>query len=127
MKKMRLKTEVVIYSAMYSIFMDSQLKKGLIEYGVLASLAAGDSYGYQLLKNCPPDLGLTQSTLYPLLKRLELDGRVATYAQLHHGRTRNYYHLTALGRQSIRDFVEQWDQVQTVAGFIKRSLENDTQ
>lgn len=124
---MRLETEVVIYSAMYSIAMDSQLKKGLIEYGVLASLAAGDSYGYQLLKNCPPDLGLTQSTLYPLLKRLELDGRVATYSRLHHGRTRNYYHLTALGQQSIADFVAQWAQVEAVADFIKRSLKNDTQ
>lgn len=51
--------------------MDSQLKKGLIEYCVLASLVEIDSYGYQIVKEIHPHLEITESTLYPILKRLE--------------------------------------------------------
>lgn len=106
--------------------MDAQLKKGLIEYSVLASLATADSYGYQLLQTSPAVLGLTQSTLYPLLRRLEQDGRVTTYAKMHNGRRRNYYHLTAAGRASIAAFVTDWHEVLEVFAGIRRGID-DTQ
>lgn len=84
------------------------MKKGLIEYSVLAALAPGDSYGYRIVKDCPPALALTLSTLYPILRRMEVDGRVTTTTQIHNGRARKYYHLTAAGRASIRGFVADW-------------------
>lgn len=89
--------------------MDSQLKKGLVEYSVLANLAQGDSYGYELLTKAPTALALTESTLYRLLKRLEQDGRVTTYTKAFAGRTRRYYHLTAIGATSIQEFLQDWD------------------
>jgi PadR family transcriptional regulator PadR len=99
------------------------MKKGLVEYSVLATLVAGDSYGYQIIKDAPPVLELTQSTLYPILKRLEGDGRVSTYSEIHQGRQRKYYHLTATGRSSITRFVADWQEVQGVYETIRRSTD----
>lgn len=48
--------------------MDQQMKRGFIEASVLASLMGGESYGYQIIKDMPPALAITGSTLYPVLK-----------------------------------------------------------
>lgn len=103
--------------------MDSQLKKGLIEYCVLASLVEIDSYGYQIVKEIHPDLEITESTLYPILKRLETNKKVSTYSKVHNGRLRKYYHLTDLGVASIQKFLKEWNDVEAVHNFIKRSVE----
>lgn len=102
---------------------DSQLKKGLVEYSVLAALVSKDSYGYQIIKDAPAALEMTQSTLYPILKRLEGDGRVSTYSEVHHGRQRKYYHLTPAGHDSIVQFVADWREVQGIYDTIRRSLD----
>ncbi|MFR1214596.1 MAG: PadR family transcriptional regulator [Acutalibacteraceae bacterium] len=54
--------------------MDIQLKRGLIEICVLKVLTKGDSYGYQLIKDISPLIEISESTLYPILKRLESSG-----------------------------------------------------
>ena len=47
--------------------MDGQLKRGMLDVCVLAAIRKEDSYGYQIVKDVPDILGLTESTLYPLL------------------------------------------------------------
>lgn len=69
--------------------MDAQLKKGLLEICVLAYLQHGDSYGYELVKNISPLLPISESTLYPILKRLEASRAVETYNKSHQGRPEN--------------------------------------
>lgn len=101
--------------------MDTQLKKGLIEYTVLATLGLGDSYGYQIIKDIGARIALTESTLYPILKRLETDGRVTTYAKVHNGRQRKYYHITTRGRASIHRFLAEWHEVEAVQQYIENS------
>ena len=59
--------------------MDAQLKRGLFEAAVLRTLKKGDSYGYMIIKDLPPELDATESTLYPILKRLETSGCVRVY------------------------------------------------
>ena len=51
--------------------MDAQLKKGLLDVCVLAALKERDSYGYQIIKDVSPIVEISESTLYPILKRLE--------------------------------------------------------
>ncbi|MEG0683452.1 MAG: PadR family transcriptional regulator, partial [Coprobacillus sp.] len=51
--------------------MDIQLKKGFLEFCVLASLVQKDSYGYQIIKDTSEYIEISESTLYPILKRLE--------------------------------------------------------
>jgi PadR family transcriptional regulator PadR len=103
--------------------MDSQLKKGLIEYCVLASLVEIDSYGYQIVKEIHPQLEITESTLYPILKRLETNKKVSTYSKVHNGRWRKYYQLTDLGYASIQNFLQEWKDVEAVHNYFKRSVE----
>ena len=49
--------------------MDAQLKRGLLEVCVLAAMQAEDTYGYKLIKDVSPYLAISESTLYPILKR----------------------------------------------------------
>ena len=54
--------------------MEAQMKRGFLEACVLAAVSGEESYGYQIVKDVPASMGLTESTLYPLLKRLEKAG-----------------------------------------------------
>ena len=49
--------------------MEAQMKRGFLEACVLAAVSGEESYGYQIVKDVPASMGLTESTLYPLLKR----------------------------------------------------------
>ena len=82
--------------------MDAQMKRGFLEVCVLASIGRQDSYGYQIVKDVPAVLNLTESTLYPLLKRLEAAGLLTVYSVEHGGRLRKYYRITDAGRAHIR-------------------------
>lgn len=54
--------------------LDPQLKRGLLDHCVLAALCRGDSYGYQIIKDLSGSVALSESTLYPILRRLEQGG-----------------------------------------------------
>ena len=51
--------------------MDTQLKRGLFEICVLAAIRDEDSYGYRIIKTIKPYIDISESTLYPILRRLE--------------------------------------------------------
>ena len=100
--------------------MDSQLKKGIIEFCVLAFLQRGDSYGYEIVKNISPLLPISESTLYPILKRLEANKKVSTYSKEHNGRLRKYYKITTNGQNSIHEFLTiDWPQLEKIHNYIK--------
>ncbi len=61
--------------------MDAQLKRGMLEGCVLAVLARGDSYGYQLVKEVGACVEISESTLYPILRRLESQGNLRVYTR----------------------------------------------
>ena len=104
--------------------MDAQMKRGFLEACVLASIRAEDSYGYRILRDVPDVLGLTESTLYPLLKRLEAAGYLTVRSVEHGGRLRKYYRITEQGRARLDEFVTEWDQVRTVYRYIRGSDED---
>ncbi len=105
--------------------MDIQLKKGLLEICVLVSLKEHDSYGYQIVKDISAMVEITESTLYPILKRLEGSGAVVTYSVEHNGRLRKYYRITPLGHQRIIDFLNEWQDVMKVYDYIKGGYTGD--
>ena len=61
--------------------MDAQLKKGLLEVCVLSVLRGGESYGYKIISDVAPYIEISESTLYPILKRLEAAGAVTTQSR----------------------------------------------
>ena len=73
--------------------LDPQLKRGLLDHCVLAALCRGDSYGYQIIKDLSGSVALSESTLYPILRRLEQGGALSSYSVEHNGRLRKFYHL----------------------------------
>ena len=100
--------------------MDAQMKRGFLEVCVLASINRQDSYGYQIVKDVPAILNLTESTLYPLLKRLEAAGLRTTYAVEHSGRLRKYYRITEAGVRHIAEFLHERDDVVSIYDYVKR-------
>ena len=100
--------------------MDAQLKRGFLDVCVLASINRQDSYGYQIVKDVPSSLHLTESTLYPLLKRLKSAGLLTVYAIEHNGRLRKYYRITPAGVTYLDEFLKDWDDVLDVYEYVKR-------
>lgn len=99
--------------------MDIQLKRGLLEVCVLKALQRQDSYGYQIIKDISAHVKISESTLYPILKRMEASGFVTEYSVEHGGRLRKYYHLTGKGRRRIEDFLIEWEEVMLAYQFIR--------
>lgn len=53
-------------------------------------------------------MSVSESTLYPVLRRLMREGYLETYDQQHMGRNRRYYRLTDAGRKKYKEYVEEW-------------------
>lgn len=105
--------------------MDAQLKRGVLEACVLASLLREPSYGYRIVKDVSPHVELSESTLYPILKRLEAGSMVTVSSVEHNGRLRKYYAITDAGRAEIDRFLTDWESVTGVYNYIKEEYENE--
>lgn len=99
--------------------MDIQLKRGILEVCVLKALQKQDSYGYQIIKDISAHVKISESTLYPILKRMESSDFVTEYSVEHNGRLRKYYHITGKGRRRIEDFLVEWEEVMRAYQFIR--------
>ena len=98
--------------------MEPQFKRGFLEMCVLATLAHGDSYGYRIIKDMPQALEMTESTLYPILRRLKAQGSLSEYAQEHGGRTRKYYTITEQGRRQLAEFAQEEQAIQEILAYV---------
>ncbi|MDE5721557.1 MAG: PadR family transcriptional regulator [Clostridia bacterium] len=81
--------------------MDIQLKKGILDVCVLHAIAGGESYGYKIISDLQGIIEISESTLYPILKRLEAGGFLTTRTAEHNGRLRRYYKITNLGLKKL--------------------------
>ena len=102
--------------------MDAQLKRGLLDVSVLAVLRKSESYGYKIVKDISPYIEMSESTLYPVLKRLEAGGFVDVYSIEHNGRLRRYYRLNDPGRNKILEFLNEWKDIMQIYNFINGEM-----
>jgi PadR family transcriptional regulator PadR len=89
----------------------SQLRRGLVEYCVLAVLRGGEAYGFELVRTLSENGGLitSEGTIYPLLSRLRKDSLVeTTWRESDSGPPRRYYSLTSAGEAALDAFVPDW-------------------
>ena len=98
--------------------MNVQLKRGLIDVCVLAALQDEASYGYKIISDLDNVITLSESTLYPVLKRLETQDCLTTYSKDFNGRLRKYYQITNEGRKRIKAFMLEWEEMEKVLHFI---------
>ena len=100
--------------------MDIQLKRGLLDVCVLAAIKDEDSYGYQIIKDMKPYVDISESTLYPILRRLETAELLTVRSAEHNGRLRKYYRITEAGLSRIQAFKEEWREVMSIYSFVTK-------
>lgn len=98
--------------------MDIQLKRGVLEICVLAAIKNEESYGYKIVKDIKPYIEISESTLYPILRRLENSKMLTVHSMEHNGRLRKYYQITQLGLERIEAFKEEWKEIVSIYKFI---------
>jgi PadR family transcriptional regulator PadR len=88
----------------------AQMRKGALEYCVLALLRDGERYGFELVRELSnAELVTSEGTIYPLLARLRQDGAVETsWRESTQGPPRRYYKLTPEGKASLDFFSTEW-------------------
>lgn len=80
----------------------------VIEFVVLGILERQPSYGYEISQTLKQLTPIKESTLYPILKKMEVNGYLETYTESHQGRQRKYYQLTASGREQLIFLEAEW-------------------
>jgi len=86
-----------------------QLKKGVLELCVLALLSEGESYAYEIASRLADVIGMSEGTIYPLMRRLQNERFVETYlVESASGPSRKYYRLTPAGEASFRSQKAAW-------------------
>ena len=94
-----------------SLAVSAQMRKGILEFCVLAWVGARKSYGWEIAKSLSkhPELLTSEGTLYPLLSRLRRQGLVETsWQESASGPPRRYYSLSDPGRAALAAFAQAW-------------------
>ena len=107
--------------------MDIQLKRGLLDVCVLAAIQDNDSYGYQIIKDMKPYVDISESTLYPILRRLEVAKYLTVYSAEYNGRLRKYYRITDAGVKRIEEFKNEWSEILSIYRFVTKEDSGDDQ
>lgn len=100
--------------------MDNQIKRGLLDVSVLTAIKNEESYGYKIIKDMRPYIEMSESTLYTILKRLELAGALTVRSAEHGGRLRKYYRITNEGLSRIETFKREWCQIMSIYEYITK-------
>lgn len=103
----------------------AQMRRGTLQYCVLALLASEERYGFDLVRRLADVDGMVTSegTIYPLLGRLRRDGLVeSTWQESPTGPPRRYYRLTDAGRAALAGFQGEWSRFRdAVDHFVGRT------
>lgn len=81
----------------------------LLDAIVLSVVSREGTYGYKITQDVRTVMDVSESTLYPVLRRLQKNGCLATYDQAYDGRNRRYYTITPLGRQRLEEALADWE------------------
>lgn len=81
----------------------------LLDAVVLAIVSREPAYGYKITQDVRQTIDISESTLYPVLRRLEKDGGLETYDLEFAGRNRRYYRITQRGLALLAGYLAEWD------------------
>jgi Predicted transcriptional regulators len=107
--------------------MSFQIGSSLLDACVLSILNKEDTYGYRLTQEIKEVLGISESTLYPVLRRLEKDGYLEIYDEAVMGRNRRYYRITDEGKEQHHYFYESWIEFSEKIGRLLKGGNEDEQ
>lgn len=101
-----------------------QMRKGLLELGILAVLQGGDGYGYSIVQRLKqvPDLTMNEGTVYPILQRLHREGCLSTYRMpSENGPPRRWFQLTDVGRERLEQMTLRWQRMHQGVDLLLRA------
>ena len=90
--------------------MSFQIGGTTLDFLVLAILRQKDEYGYTLTQQVQMILDVSESAIYPALKRLQKNKMLTSYDSPYQGRNRRYYKITDLGLESLADYSIKWNE-----------------
>jgi PadR family transcriptional regulator PadR len=103
-----------------------QLGSALLDACVLAALSKEDTYGYVLTQSIQEIMDVSESSLYPVLRRLQKDNCLSTYDQPYQGRNRRYYSITEQGKARLSEYTNEWlNYKQKVDQILLRGVGNE--
>jgi len=91
-------------------WMSFQVGAALLDACVLAILLKEDAYGYVLTQNVKEILSVSESTLYPVLRRLQKEDYLTVYDMPFDGRNRRYYQITDKGKKKLNEHLSDWEE-----------------
>ncbi|MDO4668085.1 MAG: PadR family transcriptional regulator [Streptococcus sp.] len=98
----------------------------MIEFLILSLVEKEDSYGYEISQTIKLIATIKESTLYPILKKLEKNNFLTTYMQEYQGRKRKYYHLTNEGTEQLIFLKQEWNNyTERIDAIINGRLSHD--
>lgn len=106
----------------------SQMRRGVLEYCVLALLQSGEQYGFELVRTLSQVDGMVTSegTIYSLLSRLRREQLVTTFwRESEAGPPRRYYQLTDAGQEALTEFIAEWARFRESVDKLLKLEEND--
>ncbi len=102
--------------------MSTQLKKGVLEMVVLSKIAEQDRYGYDIYQDISHNMAISESTIYPILRKLTKDGLTETYLrESSEGPPRKYFRITPRGQTRLSGLRKDWQKFQRVVNIMIRS------
>lgn len=84
------------------------ISAGLLDAMVLAIVEKEETYGYRITQDIREAMDISESTLYPVLRRLQKDNSLEVFDKQFQGRNRRYYRITEIGKASLTLAREQW-------------------
>ncbi len=102
--------------------MSTQLKKGVLEMVVLSKIAQKDSYGYDIYQYIDGYMVISESTIYPILRKLTKEGLCSTYLrESNEGPPRKYFKISRLGISRLGELKVDWKKFENVVNTLIRS------
>lgn len=89
--------------------MNIWISSNALDLCVLALLKEEDAYGYIVTQALKKELEVSESTLYPVLRRLEKNDLLSTYDKPFQGRNRRYYKITKKGEEKLSEMTKLWN------------------
>ena len=96
----------------------------LTECLILSVVEQQDSYGYEISQTVKMVASIKESTLYPILRRLETDGCLTVRSVEHNGRLRKLYTITERGLRRLDSFLASQEEVMGIYHFVRRQRDD---
>ncbi len=100
---------------------------GVLDAVVLSvvSIEKDGTYGYKITQDVRELIEVSESSLYPVLRRLQTGNYLETYDQEYNGRNRRYYKITDDGKKLLESYKEEWLEYRKIMNKILLGGEND--